>query len=138
MKFSPDGRLFASSGLDGVVQLRRVEKPDEVVQTFNSPIGGQHLAFTPDGTRLVAGHQFNTMIRVWRLSDGQLLRELGPTAGNHLKSIAVTSDSRRILSAGSREQEVDAPEKGEEKQRAEGLREIRPAHSVRQSQSARP
>ncbi len=126
VKFSPDGRLFASSSLEGVIELRRVERPDELVRSFSSPKGGQHLAFTPDGTKLVAGHQFNTIIRVWRLSDGRLLNEIGPTAGDHLSSIAVTSDSRRILSGGVREEEAEAPAKRAEEKAAEVRREIRP------------
>src|SRR5262245_13315777 len=42
VKFSPDGRLFASSGLDGGIHLSRVERPDEVVRAFTTPKGGQH------------------------------------------------------------------------------------------------
>jgi len=118
VKFSPDGRLFASGGLEGVVHLRSVEKPEDVIRDFAMPTLG-HLAFTPDGTRLVAGGQFSTIISVWRLSDGQLLRQIGPTAGDHLTSIAVTTDSQRILSAGHRK---DPPtEKAQELRRLPGL-----------------
>ena len=35
------------------------------------------------------------MIGVWDASDGRFLREIGPTAGEHLKSMAVTPDGRR-------------------------------------------
>ena len=66
--------------------------------------GSAHLAFTPDGRRLVAGSLFSTMIGVWDANDGRFLREIGPTAGDHLKSMAVTPDSRHILSAGHREE----------------------------------
>jgi RNA polymerase sigma factor (sigma-70 family) len=119
VKFSPDGHLFASSGLDRVIQLRRVEKPDEVARTFAMPKGGQHLAFTPDGRRLIAGGQFSTMIGVWDVSDGRLVREIGPTAGTHLKSMAVRPDSRFILTGGHREEAQD-PENQQEAERAEG------------------
>jgi WD40 repeat protein len=125
VKFSPNGRSFATSGLDGAIHLRSVEKPDEVVRVFTWAKGGSHLAFTPDGTRLVASGQFTTMIRVWRLSDGQLVREIGPTDGNHLKSMAVTPDSRNIPTAGHRQEEKEDPEEREEGKRAERPREVR-------------
>jgi WD40 repeat protein len=99
VKFSPDGRWFVSGGTDGVIHLRRVEKPEEDVRDFTMRTGG-HLAFTPDGKRLIAGSMFSTMIGVWDADNGRFLREIGPTAGEHLKSMAVTPDGRRILSAG--------------------------------------
>ena len=54
VKFSPDGRLLASGGVDGVIHLRSVDKPDVVVHDFTMPTVA-HLAFTPDGSRLVGG-----------------------------------------------------------------------------------
>jgi WD40 repeat protein len=65
-----------------VIHLRPVEKPGDNVHDFRMPTLG-HLAFTPDGTRLVAGGMSSTMISVWRVSDGRLLNEIGPTAGGY-------------------------------------------------------
>jgi WD40 repeat protein len=123
VKFTPDGRFFASGGLDGVIHLRRIEKPEDLVHDFTMRTLG-HLAFTPDGRRLVAGGQFSTMISVWETNDGRLVREIGPTAGKHLKSMAVTPDSRHILTAGHRE-EAEDPEKRQEAERAEAALENR-------------
>jgi WD40 repeat protein/beta-lactamase regulating signal transducer with metallopeptidase domain len=36
--FSPDGTIMASVSVDGAVQLRRVEKPTEVVREFKTPV----------------------------------------------------------------------------------------------------
>ena len=57
--FSPDGRLFASGGYDGVIRVRRVEKPEESVWDVRTP-GLSNLAFTPDGRRLVAANPRST------------------------------------------------------------------------------
>jgi WD40 repeat protein len=112
VKFSPDGRLFASGGSDGVVRVRRVDQPEDGARDFHLPPVAKdnlrreavaHLAFTPDGTRLVVGAMSkDAMIYVWRLSDGRLLGRFGPATGAVLKSMAVTPDSRQVLSAGSR------------------------------------
>jgi WD40 repeat protein len=109
VKFPPDGRWFASGGVDGVIHLRRADKPEDNIRDFTMPTLG-HLAFTPDGKRLIAGGQFSTKMGVWDASDGRFLREIGPTAGEHLKSMAVTPDGRRILSAGHRSAPIEGAE----------------------------
>ena len=66
------------------------------------------LAFTPDGTRLVAGTSRNATIFVWRIEDGRLLRKISNTHGVNaavamnpkLNCVAVTPDGRRIMSVG--------------------------------------
>jgi len=129
--FSPDGSLMASAGGDSI-HLRRVAKPAEVVQGFATRPGsapanalvpgtkaagqtsaGQQgigcLAFTPDGTRLVAGTSKDAVIFIWRTGDGELLRQIpgahgksasGRSMNPKLSCVAVTPDGRRIMSVG--------------------------------------
>ena len=66
------------------------------------PQEGGCLAFSPDGTLLIAGAEFTAMIAVWRVSDGRLLRQFGPDAAERLSALAVTPDGRQILSGGNR------------------------------------
>ncbi len=124
--FSSDGRFFASASTDGVVRLRPVERPDDNGRQMIMPPSDRPrstdepvpagaaaadrepqaigcLAFSPDGTRLVAGAEFTGMMAVWRVSDGQLLRQFGPDAAERLNSLAVTPDGRQILAGGSQQ-----------------------------------
>jgi WD40 repeat protein len=122
--FSPDGRLIASGGGDGVVRVRRVERLAGAFNPAERRDGRIHpgaderdlhdresqilaLAFTPDGTRLVAGATRDEAICIWRLSDGMLLKRITATHGTRGKPVAtnpcvvaLTPDGRRILSAG--------------------------------------
>jgi WD40 repeat protein len=66
------------------------------------------VAFTPDGTRLVAGTSGDATLFIWRIDDGRLLRKIPGTHGTPLAEsinpwlncVAVTPDSRQIMSVG--------------------------------------
>jgi WD40 repeat protein len=119
--FSPDGRLLASGGNDSAVHLRSVDRLAGIAgkdgrfglrigeRTLRDPDSSvMSLAFTPDGTRLIAGGLHRASIIIWRLSDGQILRRItGTHATRGLpkgslgpRFVAAMPDGRRILSAG--------------------------------------
>src|SRR5262249_34823410 len=117
--FSPDGRLMASAGFDGEIHLRRVADPSRPYRDFTSgmalesppsppgPGGVGSLAFTPDGTCLVAGTRSRPTIFIWRIEDSRLLRRIAEAHGQpdrsgdpDMECLAVTPDGRRILSSG--------------------------------------
>ncbi|MFI5456684.1 MAG: WD40 repeat domain-containing protein [Isosphaerales bacterium] len=128
VEFSPDGSMMASAGGD-LIRLRRVAKPARVVRDLTTPpgpapagldapkvarpdFGGREgfacLAFTPDGTRVVAGSSYDATVFIWQIQDGRLLRTIPSAHGNpvtmhmnpSLNCAAVTPDGRRIMSVG--------------------------------------
>ena len=60
VKFSPDGRLFASGGWDGVIHLRSVEKARGGRARFHGRGRSHTWPSHPTARRLVAGGQFST------------------------------------------------------------------------------
>ena len=107
--FSPDGRWMASTaGL--VIRLRRVDGPAQAGRDFTArpgaalrrvevrvlkdvqagedhPLGIVCPAFTPDGTRLVAGTADDATLFIWRIEDGQLLRTIPGRTGRRVRRI---------------------------------------------------
>lgn len=108
MAVSPDGVLFvAERGADRVVALPDTDEDgvaDEVVEVGSGYGRGQDLAFSEDGTLLVAAEE-----TMWAVTLDGLLEterraavEALPVGGFHsTKSVAVLPDSRILLSIGS-------------------------------------
>ncbi len=100
---SPHAAIAASAGRDGSVRLWSV-KGDKFAPETALLVNGPRtfsVLFSPDGRDLFAGSE-NGEIRQWEVKTRKLLRVLR-VHKRSVESLALTSDGRRLVSAGGSE-----------------------------------
>ncbi|HEX2912866.1 MAG TPA: hypothetical protein VH186_18820 [Chloroflexia bacterium] len=94
--FSPDGTLVAAETPDTNIALWRVADGTLLrTLTSNSKYRASVLAFSPDGSVLVAG---NNSLNIWRVSDGILLRTLSDFE-NGINGLAFSPAGNRLVTS---------------------------------------
>lgn len=116
--FSPDGSLVATSAFRAWLDERADSPPTSIrlwrASDWSPPgtiEGFSHmtsLAFSPDGTRIVAGNSFavggrtgptwEDLIRVWRVPDGAVVKAFKGHAGR-VNAVAFAPDGQSVVSA---------------------------------------
>lgn len=94
--FAPDGRTFATAGLDNTVKFWEVEATLEKAAASGHAGPVTTLAFSPDGRLLASGSSDKT-VGIWEVSSGKLLRLR--TAPQPPMAVGFTSNSKSVLSA---------------------------------------
>lgn len=103
--FSPDGTLIASGSHENAIKLWDAHTGTELAKLGTGELYGDHavsLAFSPDGTQVVAG-----MLGSVKLWDVRTKKELLVLRGHQdfLTSVAVSPDGTRVVS-GSRDKTI--------------------------------
>jgi WD40 repeat protein len=93
--FSPDGRTFVSSGSDTRFWDLKTRK---VIKILNQPAGIK--AFSPDGKILAVGSYNQSVIRLWNVSTGKLIKTLSGYKGS-IFSLEFSPDGRSLASGGT-------------------------------------
>lgn len=102
---APDGRTVATGSKDGSVRLWETATGKPLPPFFEkesgavSPTGSvevTHLAFTPDGRKLVAARHGGA-IQVWNVADGRLAGNFG--SSDALRALLVAPDSMSLILA---------------------------------------
>jgi WD40 repeat protein len=98
--YSPDGRWLAWNDVrDGRVRLRDLEgrRGDRSIASVSCSARNP-LAFSPDG-RLLATARYDGVVRLWDLSTGTELRQVGGP-GDRLTGVAFSPDGRLLAASG--------------------------------------
>ncbi|MFJ9150808.1 helix-turn-helix domain-containing protein [Streptomyces sp. NPDC102270] len=91
--FAPDGRLLATAGSYGTVQLRRTSD-HRTIATLTVPGRVRCVAFSPDG-RTLAATSTDGPVRIWDTADHRL-RTLLPAATNGAHALAFDPRGRTL------------------------------------------
>jgi len=118
---SLDGKRAATGDFHGVVKVWDMATGEETRSFKVHPYVVDHLAFSPDGARLVSVHAFHTRrveVRTWDPADGRLLQERRLGYGDYYAispptPVTITPDLKRLAVPGGSEGIVWDLETGE-------------------------
>jgi WD40 repeat protein len=93
--FSPDGRLVAVAGWEGLIKFLDIVS-GEVVATLKSGAMITSIAFSPDGRLLVEGNESGgTRVVIWDVAKGQALRGVEGIHGD-VNAVVFSPDGKTV------------------------------------------
>jgi WD40 repeat protein len=96
---SPDGKLIATGGIDGIIRLWDAESGRLVKALVGHDSYVYGLAFSPGGKYLASGGAFDGTARIWDVATGQPLRVLKGHP-SYVAQVAWSADGRKLIGAG--------------------------------------
>jgi WD40 repeat protein/serine/threonine protein kinase/tetratricopeptide (TPR) repeat protein len=96
--FSPDGHCIVSGGRDGGIKVRDAASGAEMATMPGHSGGINHVAFSPDGRRIVSCARADNTVRIWDAETGAELRVLHGHEWD-VTSIWFSPDGSRIISS---------------------------------------
>jgi WD40 repeat protein len=96
---SPDGKLVATGGLDGIIRLWDVDTGTLVKALVGHDSYVYGLAFSPGGKYLASGGSFDATARIWEVATGQPLRVLKGHP-SWVSQVVWSGDGRKLIGEG--------------------------------------
>ncbi|HZO31879.1 MAG TPA: WD40 repeat domain-containing protein [Chloroflexota bacterium] len=105
--FTPDGQTLAFTAGNGTVRVTRASDGAQLLSWKPHDLGVRSMTLSPDGTMLATGEgvtshhgrvQTDTSVRLWRVSDGALLRTF---QGEHrpIRDLAFSPDGQSLAAS---------------------------------------
>jgi WD40 repeat protein/serine/threonine protein kinase/class 3 adenylate cyclase len=98
LAFSPDGKILASAGWDGKVQVFALDSKT-VITNLTSVAPFTTVAFLPDGHRLLTGN-WHTGLEMWDIRTWQRSGIISITNEDFVYSLAVSTDGGKLALSG--------------------------------------
>jgi WD40 repeat protein len=96
---SPDGKLLATGGIDGIIRLWDVASGKWVRALVGHDSYVYGLAFSPGGKYLASGGSFDVTARIWEVATGQPLKKLTGHP-SYVAQVAWSADGKRLIGEG--------------------------------------
>lgn len=93
---SPNERILAFTGRDGVIRFINLTHGSIIDQLFVSDAPVKALAFSPNGKLIASGNQ-NSMVQLWSIDTQMELKRFQGQFSSHVLTTAFSKDGRQLL-----------------------------------------
>lgn len=99
VEISPNGKNLATFDDEKTI-VWDVDKGKRIRRRFGGQGGIRNILISSNNQELIGGDSSDSRIKVWNLTEGQVLRTIEPSGSAKIRGIAISSDSRFLAGYG--------------------------------------